>query len=104
MRLVVDEPLLHELADRLAHRAAPGAERTRQGDLAERLALRDATLDDRLAQLAQDLFGHGRTLDAREAPCVRQRHGLLSGGLSTTIRFRRSAGQDWRRIGAAPIS
>src|SRR3954451_3458830 len=47
--LVVDQSLLDELTDGLAHRAAPGAERRRQRDLAQRLALRDPTLDDRLA-------------------------------------------------------
>src|SRR3954454_8240365 len=77
MGLVVDQALLDELADGLAHRAAPGAERRRQRDLAQRLALRDATLDDRLAQLAQDLLRHRRPLDARETPRVGQRHGLL---------------------------
>ena len=71
--LVLDEPLLDELADGLPDGAATGAERARERHLAERLALRDATLDDRLAELAQDLLGHGRPLDARETPVVGQR-------------------------------
>src|SRR3954452_22858998 len=77
MGLVVDQALLDELADRLADGAAAGAERGGERDLAERFALRDATLDDRLAELAQDLLRHRRPLDTREAPRVGQRHGLL---------------------------
>src|SRR3954452_19073507 len=77
MGLVVDQALLDELADGLAHRAAPGAERRRLRDLAQRLAPRGATPDARLAQLAQDLLRHRRPLDARETPRVGQRHGLL---------------------------
>ena len=76
MRLVLDEPLLDELADGLPHRAATGADRVRDRDLAQRLSLGDAALDDPLAQLPEHLLGHRRALDAREPPALRLRRHL----------------------------
>jgi hypothetical protein len=72
VRLMVDEALLDELADRLADRAAAGPERLGERGLAELLALRDAAIDDRLAQLAQDLLGDLGALDAGQAPPLRR--------------------------------
>src|SRR5918993_1112414 len=56
MQLIVHESLLDELADRLAHSAAPRPEGARERDLPQRLALRDASIDDGLTQLLENLL------------------------------------------------
>ena len=70
VQLVLDQAFLLELPDRLAHGAAPGSEGLGERDLAERLALRDAPVDDRLAQLVEDLLGGGGPVDGTELPGV----------------------------------
>jgi hypothetical protein len=70
VQLVDHQALLLELPDRLAHGAAPGSEGLGERHLAERLALCDASVDDRLAQLVEDLLGGGGPVDGAELPGV----------------------------------
>jgi hypothetical protein len=73
MKLVCDQPFLDQVPDRLAHRAAAGAEHSGDVHLAELLALGDASIDDCLPQLREDLLGGGGTFDAAKPPLVRGR-------------------------------
>ena len=75
VQLVLREALLHELADRLAHRAAARAERVGEVDLAQVGPLRDGALDDRVAQQAVRLLDRGGVLEGGEAPVVADRSG-----------------------------
>jgi len=60
---MLDESFLHELPDRLPDRAAARSQLAREVHLAELFPLGDAPVDDRIAQLRQDLLSRRRPLD-----------------------------------------
>src|SRR5262249_47243647 len=67
---VLDEALLDEMADRLAHRAATRLQLAREVHLAQVRAGRDRPVDDRVAQDAVNLPQRRRPLDRSEVPDI----------------------------------